>query len=89
MNIPSAASAQVAARAAGSRDGRAAEQRDELAASIIQSPRRRAGIEVGRVMPSALAVWRLTITLNLVERSTGRSPGFAPLRILSMKAAAR
>ena len=49
----------------------------------------RSSMDVGSAMPSALAVCRLTMTLNLVVRSTGRSPGFAPLRILSIKAAAR
>ena len=43
----------------------------------------------GMVIPSALAVWRLIIVLNLVDRSIGSSPGFAPFKILSMKAAAR
>jgi hypothetical protein len=37
----------------------------------------------GIVMPSALAVLRLTISSSLVGSSTGRSPGLAPFRILS------
>src|SRR5262245_50818165 len=68
----------------------AAEQRDELAPpdhSITSSARNK--IEVGSVIPSALAVWRLAVMLNLVARSMGSSAGFAPLRILSTKAAAR
>ena len=35
------------------------------------------------VRPSALAVLRLMINSNFVGCSTGRSLGFAPLRILS------
>jgi tetratricopeptide (TPR) repeat protein len=40
-------------------------------------------------MPSALAALRLRTNWNLVARSSGMSPGFAPLRILSTRAAAR
>jgi hypothetical protein len=40
-------------------------------------------------MPSALAVFRLIANSNFVGRSTGRSAGFAPFRILSTKIAAR
>jgi hypothetical protein len=36
-----------------------------------------------------LAVRRLIITPNLVDRSIGRSPGLAPFKILSTKVAAR
>jgi hypothetical protein len=39
--------------------------------------------------PSAFAVLRLMMNSNLVENSTGKSAGFAPLRILSTRAAAR
>src|SRR5262245_48231059 len=68
---------------------RAAEQRDEIAPfhSITSSARSR--IDVDTSMPSALAVLRLTIVPNLVDRSTGRSLGFAPFRILSTNVAAR
>jgi hypothetical protein len=38
----------------------------------------------GIVSPRALAVLRLITNSNLVGCSTGRSEGFAPLRILSM-----
>jgi hypothetical protein len=55
--------------------------------SITSSARSR--IDVGMSMPMARAVLRLTIVVNFVARSTGRSAGFAPLRILSMKTAAR
>src|SRR5262249_25449039 len=69
--------------------GHAAEKRDELAPphSITSSARSR--IDVGMSMPMARAVLRLTIVVNFVARSTGRSAGFAPLRILSTKTAAR
>ena len=40
-------------------------------------------IEFGISMPSAWAVFILTINSNLVGCSIGRSPGLAPLRILS------
>ena len=62
---------------------RAAEQRDELAAfhSITSSARSRNAS--GSLRPSALATVRLMISSNLVGCSTGRSPGFAPRKILS------
>src|SRR2546428_9829641 len=43
----------------------------------------------GIVRPSALAALRLMTSSNFVGCSTGRSPGLAPLRILSTKTAAR
>jgi hypothetical protein len=39
--------------------------------------------DCGIVSPIALAVFMLTTSSNLVGCSTGRSAGFAPLRILS------
>jgi hypothetical protein len=42
----------------------------------------------GTLSPSAFAVFVLITGSNLVGCSTGRSPGFAPLRILSTKVAA-
>src|SRR5262245_27872411 len=66
---------------------RAAEQRDECAAlhlcghSITSSAR--ASKIGGTSKPKALAVFRLTTNSNLVPCCTGRSAGFAPLRILS------
>src|SRR6266700_4835957 len=55
--------------------------------SITSSARvRRLG---GISRPSAFAVLRLMTNSNLVGNSTGRSAGFAPLRILSTRAAAR
>ena len=38
-------------------------------------------IELGTSIPSALAVFRLMMNSNLVDCRTGRSAGFAPLRI--------
>ena len=49
----------------------------------------RASIELGILMPSALAVFMLITNSNLVGCSTGKSEGFAPLNILSTKTAAR
>src|SRR5262245_22859812 len=68
---------------------RAAEQRDKLAPphSITSSARSR--IAVGSSMPIALAVFRLTTSWNFVACSTGRSVGFAPLRIFATYSAAR
>jgi hypothetical protein len=43
----------------------------------------------GTMMPSAFAVFKLMTSSNLVGCSTGRSAGFAPLKILSTKAADR
>src|SRR3954464_5555184 len=45
-------------------------------------------IELGTVSPSAFAVLRLITSSNLVGCMTGKSPGFAPLRILSTNTAA-
>src|SRR5262245_20552894 len=49
--------------------------------SIIRSARRKS--DTGIVSPIAFAVLRLTTSSNFVGCSTGRSPAFAPLRILS------
>ena len=43
----------------------------------------------GNVIPRAFAVLRLSTSSNFAGCSTGRSPGFAPFRILSTKMAAR
>jgi hypothetical protein len=43
----------------------------------------------GTVRRSAFAVFKLITNSNLVGCSTGRSAGFAPLKILSTKTAAR
>src|SRR5262249_22122992 len=68
---------------------RAADERDELAAShsITSSARCRNGS--GIVRPSVFAVLRLTTSSNLADSWTGRSAGLAPLRIRSTYDAAR
>src|SRR6516165_5309108 len=64
---------------------RAAEQRDELAPSRHSITSSAATSSVGGTSrPSILAVLRLIASSNIVGCSTGRSAGFAPLRILSM-----
>src|SRR5262249_55902357 len=71
--------------------GRAAKQRDELAAvaphSITSSAR--ASSVGGTSRPRAFAVFRVRISSKLVGCSTGRSAGFVPLRIQSTYQAAR
>src|SRR5215469_6308126 len=49
----------------------------------------RASSDGGIVSPRALAVLRLMRSSSLAGCSTGRSPGFAPRRILSMNVAER
>src|SRR5262249_55475911 len=64
---------------------RAAEERYELAAfhlrdhSITSSAR--ASSDGGTVRPIVLAVWALMTSSNLLACTTGRSAGFAPLRM--------
>jgi len=55
--------------------------------SITSSARSR--IDVGTDTPIALAVFRLRANSKLVGCSTGKSDGFAPLRILATNDAAR
>src|SRR5262245_54300053 len=62
---------------------RAAEQRDEVAAFHSITSSARASSVAGISSPIALAVLRLITRSYLVGCSTGRSAGFAPLRILS------
>src|ERR1700704_298119 len=62
---------------------RAADCGYKIAASHSITSSARARIDGGIASPSALAVLRLTISSNLVGCSIGKSPGFAPLRILS------
>src|SRR5262245_52043412 len=63
--------------------GRAAEQRDELAAfhSITRSTRNRIDGEIAT--PKALTLFRLITNSNLTGCCTGKSAGLAPLKILS------
>src|SRR5262249_38005 len=60
---------------------RAAEQRDELAASHSITSSASASSVGGMSKPSALAVTRLTTSSNLVGSATGMSAGFSPLRM--------
>src|SRR5262249_41842042 len=62
---------------------RAADERDELAASHSITSVARNRMEVGTVRPIAFAVWRLTTRENLVGACTGRLAGFSPLRMRS------
>ena len=71
------------------RGERTTEQRYELAASHSMTSSARASSVGGTSRPSALAVFRLTTRSKRVGCSTGKSDGFAPLRILSTNAAAR
>src|SRR5215470_6697694 len=68
---------------------RAAEQRDELATSHSITSSARNKIDVGTDTSIALAVFKLSTNSKLVGCSTGRSDGFAPLRILATNDAAR
>src|SRR5262249_38298722 len=67
----------------GRRARRAAEQRDELAAIHSITLSARSTRPAGTSCPIALAVLRLITSSNVVGCSTGRSAGFAPLRILA------
>src|SRR5262249_53679677 len=60
---------------------RAAEQRDERPARHSITSSARASSVGGTSRPSVLAVFRLITSSNLVGCCTGRSAGFAPLRI--------
>src|SRR5262249_17822369 len=66
------------------RDGRAAEQRDEVAALHLRGhsiPSSARDIKLSEnFTPSALAVLRLITNSNLVGCMTGRSAGLAPFR---------
>src|SRR5262249_18733146 len=68
---------------------RAAEQHDEIAAFHSMTSSARARMGSGMDNPIVLAVLRLRTSSNFVACSTGKSAGFAPLKILSMKYAAR
>src|SRR6516164_6801085 len=66
----------------------AAEKRDELAPRHSITSSARASNASGTVKPSALAVFKFMISSKWVGCSTGRSAGWAPLRILSTYTAA-
>jgi Phage integrase family len=61
-------------------DGRAAKQRDELAASHSSISSAATSNVCGIERPRALAVFRLTISSNLVGCRNGKSAGLSPLR---------
>src|SRR6266851_5224425 len=67
---------------------RATEQRDELASLHSITSSASASSVAGTVMPSALAVFILMTSWKRVGCSTGKSAGWAPLRILSTYTAA-
>src|SRR5262245_25918283 len=71
----------LCARRERPRDCRAAEKRDELAPFHSMSSSASNWSELGTWMPSVLAVCMLITNSNLVDCKTGRSAGFAPLRI--------
>jgi len=81
--------ALLRARRERPRSRRAGEQRDELSPHHSITSSARARNVSGMLKPIPLAALRLTISSNLVGCSTGRSAGFAPLKILSTKIAAR
>src|SRR5262249_37606994 len=62
------------------RGSRAAEQRDELAASHSITSSASASSRSGTASPSAFAVLRLSTSSNFVDCITGKSAGFSPLR---------
>src|SRR6516164_5141420 len=64
-------------------------ERDELASLHSITSSARASNVGGMVKSSALAAVRLISSSNLVGNSIGKSPGLAPLRILSTKLAVR
>src|SRR5262245_7935073 len=59
----------------------AAEQRDELAAFHSITSSVRASSVAGPLRPRVLAVWALMTSSNFDVCTTGRSAGFAPLRM--------
>src|SRR5215471_10169507 len=63
---------------------RAAEKRDERPTPHSIASSASASKRSGIVRPSVLAVFRLITNSNLVDCSTGRSAGFAPLRIFAV-----
>src|SRR5882757_6306196 len=68
---------------------RAAECHDKLPPLHSITSSARCSSDVGTSTPSAVAVFKLITNSNLVGCSTGRSAGFAPLKILSTKTADR
>src|SRR5215831_14837039 len=69
--------------------GRAADEQHELAAPHSITSSASASSDGGMVRSSVFAVLRLNASSNFVGSSTGRSSGFAPLRMRSTKYAWR
>src|SRR5262249_15936259 len=63
------------------RGSRAAEQRDELAAPHSITSSASASSLSGMSRPSIRAVWALMTSSNLLDCTTGKSAGLAPLRM--------
>ena len=64
---------------------RATQERDELAPPHSITSSARSSSDVGSSIPSVLALFGLTTTLNFTARSIGRFAGRTPFRILSTK----
>src|SRR5262249_50947836 len=77
--------ALLRARRERPRGRRAAEQRDELAAPHSITSSAIASTPGGMVRPSIRAIWALMTSSNLVDCTTGRSAGFAPLTMRPAK----
>src|SRR5262249_22829078 len=73
--------ALLRARRERPRNGCAAEQRDEVSPVHSITSSARASSAGGTVSPSILAVCALMTSSNLLDCTTGRSAGFAPLRM--------
>src|SRR5262249_19567968 len=71
----------LSARRERPRRCRAAEKGDELAAFHSITSSARPSSCAGTVRPSIVAVWALMISSNLVDCTTGKSAGLAPLRM--------
>jgi hypothetical protein len=61
--------------------GRAAEKRDERVSPHSITSSTRASSVGGTLRPRIRAVWALMTSSNLVDCTTGKSAGFAPLRM--------
>src|SRR5262245_59772724 len=62
------------------RNCRSADERDELAPPHSITSSAVASSDCGTVRPSIVAVWALTTSSNLLDCTTGKSPGLAPWR---------
>ena len=71
----------LAVQVSGACGGKWGPRRSKPSYSISLSARE--STEGGKLIPSAFAAFRFSASSNLVGCAMGRSPGFAPLRILS------